>query len=288
MPMICRIRNALVLAGALALTALPSLAHADSGPFQNDPMGRLRDVTGHWRHYQPAGLFCIKPSATTYTPGGDGATATGKDRACRRSGFPRRARGLVKVHVRTPSLCTGCRRFFIDFSKIPKTAANGNGHAQGHAYYHLDSINNTYTVDAKAHSPNTKNFTNDKLIAPNGSPQVQVIGAWDLHAIEYVTDTRNFIHTASQGPLLRRPVVPEPESPAHSRRLHGRGCGRRDAVAESAAERDRLHRGLQQRGRLPDRRRLLLRRVLRLVGHELEHDRPVRRQLRWRITTSTS
>ena len=62
-----------------------------------------------------------------------------------------------------------------------------------------DSVNNTYTVDAKAHSPNTKNFTNDKLVAPHGSPQEQVIGAWDLHAIEYVTDTRNFIHTGSQG-----------------------------------------------------------------------------------------
>ena len=139
MPTIRRMRNALVLVGALALTALPSLAHADSGPFQNDPMGRLKDVTEQWRHYQPAERFCVKPDTKTYTPGGSGVNATGRDRACRRSGFSRRATGLVKVHIRTPELCTGCRRFFIDFSKIPKRTAYGDGYAQGDAYYHLDT-----------------------------------------------------------------------------------------------------------------------------------------------------
>jgi hypothetical protein len=199
MPPTSRIRIALVLAAALAVAGVPALARADSGPFQNDPMGKLKDVTEHWRHYQPAERFCVRPDTTTYTPGGDGADASGKDRACRRSGFKRRAKDLVKVHIRTPDLCTGCRRFFIDFSKIPKATAYGDGHAQGHAYYHLSSVNNTYTVDPKAHSPNTKDFTNDKLVAPHGSTQEQVGGAFEMHAIDFVTDTRNFIHTASQG-----------------------------------------------------------------------------------------
>ncbi len=201
-----RIASALIVVAAVALAAMAGTAAAgSSGPFQNDPMGRLRDVTERYRHYQPARRFCVKPSVTTYTPGGTGATATGSDRACRRSGFPRRARGLVKIHVHTPGFCTGCRRLFIDFSKIPRTTAYGDGHAQGHAYYHLTSINNTYTVDAKAHSPNTKNFTNDKLVAPHGSPQEQLTGAFEMHAIDYVTDTRNFIHTASQGPYYIGP-----------------------------------------------------------------------------------
>lgn len=189
---------------ALAMAAAPAAAE-ESGSFQNDPMGTLMDVTAHWRDYQPAARFCIRPSATTHTPGGVGDAATGRDPACRRSGFGRHAKHLVKIHVRTPSFCTGCRRFFIDFSEIPATAAPGDGHAQGHAYYHLSSINNSYTVDPKAHSPNTKNFTNDKLVSPHGSPQEQVIGGWDLHAIEYVTDTRSFIHTASQGPYYVGP-----------------------------------------------------------------------------------
>lgn len=195
-----------VVAAMLTAAAIsPALAGADGGgAIQNDPMGGLRDVTSHWRHYQPAKRFCVRPNVTTHTPGGTGATATGRDRACRRSGFRRRAKGLVKVHVRTPSFCGGCRRFFIDFSEIPK-ASPGDGHAHGHAYYHLDSINNTYTVDAKAHSPNTKNFTNDKLVAPHGSPQEQLSGAFELHAIDYVTDTAGFVHTASQGPYYIGP-----------------------------------------------------------------------------------
>jgi hypothetical protein len=72
-------------------------------------------------------------------------------------------------------------------------------------YYHLTSANFTYRVDPIAHSPNTKNFTNDKLIAPNGSPQEQIAGAFDLHAIAYVSDTGHFTHTAIQGPYYIGP-----------------------------------------------------------------------------------
>ena len=206
------------LATMTILATAVAPARADSSPpFQNNPMGPLKDVSVNWRHYQPAGAFCIRPDVTQYTPGGAGATATGHDPACRRSGFRRRAKHLVKIHVRTPAFCAGCRRFFIDFSKIPTTTAPGDGHAQGHAYYHLASFNNTYTVDPTAHSPNTKNFTNDKLVAPDGSPQAQVIGAWDFHAIEYVTDTRHFIHTKSQGPYYVGPWYLN----RHGRRIHG-------------------------------------------------------------------
>jgi hypothetical protein len=77
----------------------------------------------------------------------------------------------VKIEVRTPPLCTGCRRLFIDFSKI----GAGTSYAHGHAYYRLASANFTYTVDPIAHSPNTKNFTNDKLLAPSGSLQEKVL-----------------------------------------------------------------------------------------------------------------
>ena len=198
-PRIRSFRLALVLAAGVALGIPPAGGAQSSEPFRNDPLGALKDVTNRWRHFQPAERFCVRPSATTYTPGGDEATATGRDRACRRSGFGRRAKNLVKVHIRTPSFCTGCRRFFIDFTRIPATDELGDRHARGHAYYHLDSINNTYTVDPKAHSPNTKNFTNDKLVAPHRSIQERIIGFWDMHSIEYVTDPANFIHTASQG-----------------------------------------------------------------------------------------
>jgi hypothetical protein len=110
------------------------------------------------------------------------------------------ATGLVKVAIPTPALCAGCRRLFIDFSKIP-----ASGGARGHAYYHLAAVNFTYTVNPVAHSPNTKNFTNDKLLAPPGSLQEQILAAIDLHAIAYVADTAFFVHNAIQGPYYIGP-----------------------------------------------------------------------------------
>jgi hypothetical protein len=174
-------------------------AHA-AAPFQSDSMGPLSDVTANWRYYQPASAFCIRPDGVQYTPGGTGATATGRDPACRRSGFPTNAIGLVKVAIHTPLLCAGCRRLFIDFSRIPAT-----GGARGHVYYHLGGFNFTYTVGAVAHSPNTKNFTNDKLITPEGSLQEPLIAGFDLHAVAYVADTAYFIHNAIQGPYYIGP-----------------------------------------------------------------------------------
>jgi hypothetical protein len=191
--------TAMVTCAALAQPADAAL------PFRADVMGPITDVTARWQRYQPAHSFCIRPDAPQYTPGGSGATATGAVRACRRSGFPRSATGLVKITAVTPTLCTGCRRLFIDFSKIPAADSPTVHYARGHAYYHLYSFNATYTVDPIDHSPNTKNFTNDKLLAPAGSPQEQPIGAFDLHAIAYVTDTARFVHTAIQGPYYIGP-----------------------------------------------------------------------------------
>jgi hypothetical protein len=181
-------------------------------PFQADSMGPMTDVTAHWQRYQPARSFCIRPNAPQYTSGRSGANATGADRACRRSGFRASATGLVKVKIRAPVLCPGCRRLFIDFSKIP-----ASGGAHGHVYYHLYSGNLTYTVDPVAHSPNTKNFTNDKLVTPDGSLQEVLISAFDLHAIAYVADTSHFVHTAIQGPYYIGPWYLN----RHGRRIKG-------------------------------------------------------------------
>jgi hypothetical protein len=169
-------------------------------------LGPIRDVTARWRYYQPASAFCIKPDVNEYTPGGVGATASGRDRACRRSGFRRTTRGLVKIGIRTPLLCAGCRRLFIDFSRIPRHDDPPLYYARGHVFYRFASANFTYTVDPIAHSPNTKNFTNDKLLAPYGSPQEALISPLDLHQFfGYVSDTTHFVHTAIQGPYYIGP-----------------------------------------------------------------------------------
>ena len=184
---------------------LPAAA-TPSPSFEYDAMGPIRDVTANWRYYQPAQAFCIKPDVAEYTPGGVGATDTGRDPACRRSGFKRSATGLVRIGIRTPTLCPGCRRLFIDFAQIPKSNSPPSYYARGHAFYRLASENLGYTVDPIGHSPNTKNFTNDKLLAPSGSVQEQIIGVLDLHlASGYVTDTVHFVHTAIQGPYYIGP-----------------------------------------------------------------------------------
>lgn len=191
----------LILAAALAVAIAGAASTARAAvPFQADSMGPISDVTADWQHYQPASAFCIRPDGPQYTPGGTGATDTGADPACRRSGFDQSATGLARVAIQTPSLCAGCRRLFIDFSKLPSA-----GGARGHAYYHLNSFNFTYTVDPVAHSPNTKNFTNDKLLTPDRSLQAPLVAAFDTHAIAYVTDTAFFIHNAIQGPYYIGP-----------------------------------------------------------------------------------
>jgi hypothetical protein len=197
------VRRSLILVVFLAAAAIPLAARAE--PFMQDPLGPISDVTSTWQRYQPVSAFCVRPDVPEYTYGGVGATATGRLPACRRSGFPASAKGLVLVHVRAPALCPGCHRLFIDFSKIPAKNAPPDTSAHGHVYYHLSSFNWTYTVDPIAHSPNTKNFTNDKLLVPSGSPQQPFVNGFDLHAIAYVGDTAHFVHTKSQGPYYAGP-----------------------------------------------------------------------------------
>lgn len=177
-------------------------AHAAAIPFQADSLGPIRDVTARWQAYQPAAVFCVKPNVPEYTPGGAGPTVTAANRACRHSGFPRATRGLVVIRVRTPSLCPGCRRLFIDFSRI----GAGPQYAHGHVFYRLTSPNFTYTFDPVAHSPNTKNFSNDKLLVPEGSPQQPLVWALDLHQFAgFTSDTANFVHNVAQGPYYTGP-----------------------------------------------------------------------------------
>src|SRR5579884_2503809 len=167
-----------LVAAVLALLGPGSVSGASS-PFHYNALGPIRDVTAQWQRYQPAAVFCVRPETPEYTPGGIGPTVTGANPACRRSGFARSARGLVVIRVRTPTLCPGCRRLFIDFSKIPAADKPPAYYPRGHIFYRLVSPNLTYTVDPIGHSPNTKNFTNDKLLAPTGSRQEQIIGAFD-------------------------------------------------------------------------------------------------------------
>lgn len=183
----------------LALLAVHATA---ATPFQVDSLGPIKDVTANWTAYQPAGVFCIKPDVTEYTPGGTGPTVSAADPACRRSGFPPGPTGLVVIRLRTPTLCSGCRRLFVDFSKI----GAGSSYAHGHVFYRLTSANVTYALDPLAHSPNTKNFSNDKLVVPEGSPQQPLVWAGDEHQFAgFTSDTAHFVHNSEQGPYYTGP-----------------------------------------------------------------------------------
>ena len=197
-------------AGAASSTAPASAAHAPTAPAStstgaasDDPLGPLVDVTADWQHYQPSADFCIEPDVIDDPAAGD-ATATGTNPACRASGFPADATGLVVVKVDTPPLCSGCRRYFIDYSHIgPSTAADPTAH--GHAYFRPMSFNQTYVIEPTAHSPNIKNFTNDELVSPPDSPQYAVVSRLDPELMAYAADTANFAHTAAQGPYYIGP-----------------------------------------------------------------------------------
>jgi hypothetical protein len=188
----------------VSLLAVSSTAWAQSLPplpFMQNPLGPMLDVTDDWQSYQPADDFCITPNVVdptdqivalvTPVPVQDNCGA-----------------GTYKGHIVTPPLCPGCRRLFFDYSQIP--AVNDPAkllfYAHGHAYFRTSSLNPTYTIDPLSHSPNIKNFTNDKLVAPDGSLQEQIAFALDLHDMSYVGDTKNFAHTASQGPYYIGPT----------------------------------------------------------------------------------
>jgi len=205
--------------GTLSILALlvgrPAPALADPVPFFQDPIGPMIDVTDQAADYQPASTFCVKPNVMDPTDQLLGhatdQTTPPSDPDCAASiaaGLaPSDAGPLYKGHVVAPKLCKGCRRLFFDYSQIP--AENDPAHflyyAHGHIYLHLSSLNPFYTVNPVAHSPNVKNFTNDKLVSPSGSILEQLIGQFDLHAVAYVGDTANYAHTAVQGPYYIGP-----------------------------------------------------------------------------------
>jgi hypothetical protein len=191
----------LILAVAAALPRGNALAAV---PPVHDPLGPLVDVTDRWRAYQPAEEFCVRPDRFELS-GATGATADGSHPACRRSRFSPNDEGLYVVRIRTPLLCAGCRRLFIDYSKIPAENDPPFFYAHGHAYFRLQSINPTYTVDPIAHSPNVKNFTNDKLVAPTDSFREDIATGFDLHSMSYVGDTAFFVHSQIQGPYYIGP-----------------------------------------------------------------------------------
>lgn len=201
-----RARIAAVAVVALTL-ASPARSHAQplpETPFTQDPLGRIVDVTDSWQRYQPSTAFCVRPSVFEVT-GDTGATETGEHEACRRSGFRPAHKGLYLVRVETPMLCAGCRRLFLDYTKIPDENQPPEFDSHGHVYFRLQSANPTYTVDPIAHSPNIKNLTNDKLVAPEGSQQESIFHGFDLHAMAYTGDTAYFAHSQIQGPYYVGP-----------------------------------------------------------------------------------
>lgn len=191
-------------------------AHLVKAPPNQNPLGPLKDVTHEWQRYQPANRFCVRVNVFEVT-GNTGGKHSGAKAACRRSGFGPGDGDLYLVEIETPRLCAGCHRLFLDYSRIPRRNRPPSYWAHGHAYFRLDSPNFTYTADPLAHSPNIKNFTNDKLIAPYGSPLEQVAHAFDLHAISYVGDTAHFAHSEIQGPYYIGPWYLN----RHGRRIHG-------------------------------------------------------------------
>lgn len=168
--------------------------------FTADPMGPMLDVTCEWQRYQPADDFCVQINAPEFTPGGTGPLMDGRDPACQFSGFTPEDTNLYKVQLTTPPLCPGCRRVFFDFSAIPEDdPASQLFYAHGHVFYRVSAFNPTYTIDPDSHSPNTKNFYNDKLVSPPGTPIEQLVGALDTYFMAYVTHTSKFAHTGAQG-----------------------------------------------------------------------------------------
>jgi hypothetical protein len=136
---------------------------------------------------------------------GVGETVTGADADCARSGFGPTAGGLVKIRVSTPPLCNGCRRLFLDYTKIPASNDPPLFYAHGHAYFHFGSLNPSYTVEPVAHSPNVKNFTNDKLFVPDGSMQEPMVWSFDLHARAYTGNSAHTVQSDEQGPYYAGP-----------------------------------------------------------------------------------
>lgn len=194
----------LVLVAAAAIlpaVALPARA-TGTDPTASNPLGPLVDVTSDWQAYQPSDDFCVHPTVFEFPATTE--TATGRTAACATSGFNSSDTGLYEVKVATPRLCNGCRRLFLDYSRIG-LGTPGAPVAHGHAYFRLMSLNQTYKIPPVAHSPNIKNLNNDFLVSPPGTPISTATAAADQYDWAYTGDTANFAHIAAQGPYYVGP-----------------------------------------------------------------------------------
>ena len=196
-------RAAVTLVAMICAASIASAHDLPATPFTQDPMGVLTDVTASWTDYQPADAFCVRPDVFQLT--GVGPRFDGTDPACAFSGWAPTEDGLVKIEVTAPPLCNGCRRLFIDYSTIPAEDAPPARYARGHAYFHLGSLNPFYTVEPIAHSPNVKNFTNDKAFVPDGSLQEPYVWAFDSHNRAFTGNTAHTVHSEVQGPYYTGP-----------------------------------------------------------------------------------
>lgn len=219
-------RRIVMLLCTVALAS--SVARADdlpATPFTQDPLGPISDVTANAASYQPRAAFCVRPDVFQFPGPEASASYTGADADCAASGFTATDSGLVKIRTDgpsgacgtcTPALGSGRRRLFIDFSKIPANAPPLL-YAHGHAYFHISSFNPSYTIEPVAHSPNIKNFTNDKLFVPDGSPQQPFVYGFDTHSRAYTANTAHTVHNADQGPFYTGPWYVN----AAGERIHG-------------------------------------------------------------------
>lgn len=191
-----RVRMAVVAVLALVCGGMVN-AGAEPMPGMLDAMGPIQDVTESWTEYQPSESFCVT------LDGFDGYTAFSGDPGptCPESED-------LLVEIDTPDLCTGCRRLFINYAMIPEANDPGAGlfYARGHVFFRMHAFNPNYTANPLAHSPNIKNFTNDKFIAPYDSPQEQAATAFDTRAIAYVGSTLKHTHSEIQGPYYVGPT----------------------------------------------------------------------------------
>ena len=197
-------RWALVLvavAATLTAMALPAKA-TGTDPTSSDPLGPLVDVTSDWQAYQPSDDFCVHPTVFEFPATTE--NSTGATPACTGSGFASTDTGLYEVKIATPPLCTGCRRLFLDYSKIDLGTSSAPT-AHGHAYFRFMSFNQSYKISPVAHSPNIKNLNNDFLVSPPGTPISTLTAAADQYDWAYTGDTANFAHIAAQGPYYVGP-----------------------------------------------------------------------------------
>ena len=243
--------------------------------------GPIRDVTANWLAYQPAQAFCVKPNVGQYTPGGDGPTGTGRDPACRRSGFARGATGLVgdqRPHADpVPRVPAAVHRLLEDPERRqPADLLRPRARLlpAGVGELHATRSTRSRTAPTPRTSPTTscsRRRARRRSSSIGGARPAPV-------ASGYTTDTLNFVHTAVQGPYYIGPWYVN----RGGRRIYGvyLDVDVADATAVPGRRQpndDRLRRRLQLAARrCPNDARLVLRGLRRLVGAQRLDRQPVR------------